>query len=233
MLTSGQTTRSSSAVSLAGLTRTSLSRRRQPTRSRPTDEKLVDTMSNIRIYSDDSDEDCITWSRNGRAIAKEYAYEERRARYLNFNLQDRMIALPLLIRKADKMQTLVFSSEISIASSVDEPRAPEIYIVNDVDDQLSPSFEFHYTNKIYLGEGVPQPDVDNLEGCDCIGKCNPNSTTCACVRRQTEWMKEAVSLEGFAYDKDGRIRTEAHDFPIFECNASCRCDDEDCQNRVC
>lgn len=198
-------------------------------------------MDNVHIYDDsDSDDDpegyTITWNKNGRRLALEYADVHLRARDLPFNLQNRMMSLPLQVRQADGLQRKVFKSMISVGTVDDEPYAPEINIINDVDNELSPPFEFHYTNKIYHGKNVPGPDVYGLEGCDCIGPCDPSrSSTCPCVKRQMEYMEKAVEEKferGFAYGPDGRIRTEHIEYPIFECNAACRCDDEDCRNRV-
>ncbi|EKM54378.1 uncharacterized protein PHACADRAFT_258183 [Phanerochaete carnosa HHB-10118-sp] len=196
-------------------------------------------MNSVHI-DDDSDEDdphgtVISWSKNGRQLALEYASVDLRARDLPFNLQNRMMSLPIEVRMADGLQRKVFTSMISVGTVDDEPYAPEINIINDVDDELSPSFEFHYTNKMYHGKNVPGPNVYGLDGCDCIGSCDPKSTTCPCVKRQMHYMEAAVLEEfdrGFAYGPDGRIRTEHVEYPIFECNAACRCDDDDCQNRV-
>ncbi|KAJ7661256.1 hypothetical protein B0H17DRAFT_953645 [Mycena rosella] len=123
----------------------------------------------------------------------------------------------------------VFESAIRENTGEDEPDAPWIDVINDVDDEATPPWEFYYTNKIWLGEGISPPDVTKLVGCDCRGKCDPKSTTCACVLRQNPYV-EKVFGPGFAYDSKGRLRTPKA--PIFECNAMCSCDDDECKNRV-
>ncbi|KAJ7048092.1 SET domain-containing protein [Mycena amicta] len=70
--------------------------------------------------------------------------------------------------------------------------------------------------------------MSTLIGCDCVGPCDPASTTCSCLKRQNEYSQGY--LPGFQYDTKGRIRN--HGIPIFECNAHCSCDDEECRNRV-
>jgi histone-lysine N-methyltransferase SUV39H len=103
-----------------------------------------------------------------------------------------------------------------------------------VDEEPTPQWEFHYTNRIYHGPGVPDPDIANLVGCDCVGKCDPKSKTCACVKRQRELiMFPEENMEaynsGFLYDKQKRLKHTP--YPIVECNALCGCDAE-CMNRV-
>lgn len=202
-------------------------------------------MGSMGIWSDEDDDDdddsVLTWKKYGQALACEYANIEYRARDLPFNLQDRMMSLPIEILRADDMQLMTFKSMISVGAGDDEPDAPEINIINDVDDELSPPFEFHYTNKMYHGDDVPKPDVDHLDHCNCVGTCKPER--CPCAKKQMRWVGVAQWKRGkpapdppggFLYDKDGRIIPDYHDnHPIFECNAKCRCDDEWCQNRVC
>lgn len=105
--------------------------------------------------------------------------------------------------------------------------APPITIVNDVDQEPCPPFEFDWTNEMLYGEGVPRKDKD-LKGCDCLGPCDPYSKTCACTVRQNQWLGE-IGEGGFAYGQDGQIMF-CH-APVFECNEACGCS-EDCQNRV-
>ncbi|KAG6841070.1 hypothetical protein C0991_002162 [Blastosporella zonata] len=111
----------------------------------------------------------------------------------------------------------------------DEPEAPLIEIINKVDDDPTPPWEFHYSNKMWLGEGVPLPDMANLIHCDCIGRCDPKSKTCACARRQHEWVDDGFTAPEFLYDVKGHLK--ATDYPVFECNDRCGCGDE-CRNRV-
>ncbi|KAJ7148667.1 hypothetical protein C8R43DRAFT_1088325 [Mycena crocata] len=125
----------------------------------------------------------------------------------------------------------VFESAIRENTAEDEPDAPWIDVVNELDSDTEPTppWEFFYTNKIWLGEGIDPPDTSKLVGCDCKGKCDPKSTTCSCLKRQEEYSREVFG-PGFAYDQKGRLRTSGA--PIFECNALCSCDDEECKNRV-
>ncbi|KAJ7720302.1 hypothetical protein DFH07DRAFT_760927, partial [Mycena maculata] len=125
---------------------------------------------------------------------------------------------------------LVFESAIRANTAEDEPDAPQIQVVNMVDHEPCPPWEFYYTNKIWLGEEIDPPDITQLVGCDCKGKCNPKSTTCSCVKRQSSFYKE-LHDPGFAYDNKGRLRVQTG-IPIFECNALCSCDDDECKNRV-
>jgi len=131
-------------------------------------------------------------------------------------------------RTLPNMRT-VLESAIRENTGEDEPDAPWIDVINDIDDEPTPPWEFYYTNKLWLGEGVDPPDMANLEHCDCKGKCDPKSTTCACVKRQNKYLEGYFPL-GFAYDIKGKLRTPGA--PIFECNALCACDDDDCRNRV-
>ena len=110
----------------------------------------------------------------------------------------------------------------------DEPSAPRISIVNDVDGDLevTPAWEFHYSNHIWHSDNVPPADLANLRGCDCEGYCDPNSQTCSCLKRQQEY---SGHIPGFIYDDKSRLKQRG--FPIFECNDLCGCLDG-CRNRV-
>jgi hypothetical protein len=141
-------------------------------------------------------------------------------------LQDRMNSMSEEYR-SDETARQVFLAAIQHNTAEDEPDASVIDVVNDIDDERTPPWEFHYTNKMWLGEGVPPPDLDNLEGCSCVGQCDPNSKTCACVKRQAlKW-----DGGGFIYDSSGRAKPGGLQYPIFECNDLCGCF-EDCPNRV-
>lgn len=121
-----------------------------------------------------------------------------------------------------------FESAIQQNTADDEPDAPRIEIFNHVDSDPTPPWEFHYSNKMWHSEGVPPPDITRLTSCDCEGKCDPKSKTCACIKRQRQWTSEWA--DDFVYDSRGRLKLEH--LPIFECNDLCQCDDE-CRNRVC
>ncbi|KAI0779687.1 SET domain-containing protein [Fomes fomentarius] len=170
----------------------------------------------------------VSWRKDRQRIAKEHAPITQLAENIPHDLHDRLNALPTSARQAGNMQVLVFEAEIRHNTAVDEPKAPPIAIINEVDDEPTPPLEFYYSNLMWHGKGVPKPDYDNLQGCDCVGPCDPMSKTCSCVRRQKEGMKES-GLSGFIYDKKGRLR--ATEYPVFECNMNCGCSD-DCLNRV-
>ncbi|KAI0759836.1 SET domain-containing protein [Trametes elegans] len=171
--------------------------------------------------------EAISWKHDRRRIAKEFAPLTQLARDIPHDLHDRLNALSLGVRRAGNMQVLVFEAEIRANTAEDEPGAPPIRVVNDVDDEPTPPLEFYYSNLMWHGAGVPGPDLENLQGCDCVGPCDPTSRTCACVRRQQKWWPGGPA--GFIYDKKGRLRELG--YPIFECNMNCGCSD-DCQNRV-
>ncbi|KAJ6551653.1 SET domain-containing protein [Mycena capillaripes] len=123
----------------------------------------------------------------------------------------------------------LFESAIRENTAEDEPDAPAIEIINEVDSEPCPPWEFYYTNRLWLADGIDPPDMSQLVGCDCKGKCDPKSTTCSCLRRQKEYLKSYFD-SGFAYDNKGRLRMPG--VPIFECNSLCGCDDDECRNRV-
>lgn len=111
--------------------------------------------------------------------------------------------------------------------------SPDILIVNEVDPEIQPCppFEFLWTNEMFLGKNIPKATVP-IKGCECIGKCDPNSKTCLCMRRQRRWYalgeNETLSL-GTLYDERGYLTN--YGYPVIECNEDCECD-EDCTNRV-
>jgi histone-lysine N-methyltransferase SUV39H len=127
---------------------------------------------------------------------------------------------------------VVFQAFMDQMMRENEPSAPEIPIENEVDKQPCPPWEFVYCNRVLYGENVPRPDRDALEGCDCLGPCNPENKDCACVRRQEAYFaqNENVSeFSGFAFSPNGTIKY--HGGAVFGCNSKCTCDPE-CQNKV-
>jgi histone-lysine N-methyltransferase SUV39H len=126
----------------------------------------------------------------------------------------------------------IFEAIIVTNTADDEPRAPAIKIRNNVDDQPSPKLEFHYTNKLYHGPDVTPPNPQNLQGCACIGRCDPSDENCACVKRQESiihTLSDYRAFRGFLYDDQGCVNELG--LPIFECNAACSCSTW-CKNRV-
>lgn len=152
---------------------------------------------------------------------------------LPHSLEDHINALPVSIRFVRTMRQ-VFEAAIMEYTMEDEPQAPPIQVINNVDSEPTPEWEFHYSNRLYLGKNVPPPDVENLVGCDCIGPCNPKSTTCACIKKQMHIVQRTDLKDewtDFVYDAKRRLKPFASGVPIFECNRNCSCDD-DCRNRV-
>lgn len=178
----------------------------------------------------------ITWqsfTASQRLLSSIY----NRAKDLPHGLQDRMNALPKSYRNSE-FGRMVFE-EMILEAMDDEPYAPPIKIYeNGIGEETTPPWEFVYTNKMWFGEGVPPPDVRNLVSCGCPGKCDPKSKTCACAKRQLQWLEPYIrdglfpaTWPGspFLYDSRGILQREG--CPIFECNQFCDCDD-DCPNRV-
>ncbi|RPD78603.1 SET domain-containing protein [Lentinus tigrinus ALCF2SS1-7] len=168
----------------------------------------------------------ISWRRDKGRIAKEFAPIAQLAENIPHELYDQLNSLPPSARRAGNMQVLVFEAEIRANTAEDEPNAPPIRIINDVDDEPTPPLEFFYSNLMWHGKGVPKPDYDALQGCSCSGPCEPSS--CACARKHKDYCKGTPS---FMYDKKGKVRAIDDELPIFECNMNCGCSD-DCPNRV-
>lgn len=178
----------------------------------------------------------VTWqsfSASQRLLPPKY----HRAKDLPHSLQDRMNALPESYRNSEFARAVF--EEIILEAMDDEPSAPPIKIYdNGIGQEMTPPWEFVYTNNMWFGEGVPPPDVRNLVSCGCRGKCDPKSSACACAKRQLQWLEPYI-LDGlfpatwpgspFVYDSKGVLQREG--CPIFECNQFCGCD-EDCPNRV-
>lgn len=143
-------------------------------------------------------------------------------------IQDRINQMDPVYRQSD-MARVVLESLIVKNTAKDEPSAPRIQVINNIDEEAAPPWEFNYSNSIYFGEGVSLPDYSKLQGCGCRGRCDPRSTTCLCVQRQKK--QHPAEVGGFLYDKDGRLVDMAEGYPIFECNALCGCTD-DCTNKV-
>ncbi len=141
-------------------------------------------------------------------------------------IQDHMNRQSEEVKKLSDIRE-VYEAMILENTADDERDAPPIEIQNDVDDQSTPPWEFWYSNKMWHGEGVPDPDLKNLKGCDCRGACNPKSKTCACAIRQGKVVSENATE--FGYDKNGKLKLAG--YPIFECNNMCWCGPE-CGNRV-
>jgi [histone H3]-lysine9 N-trimethyltransferase SUV39H len=167
----------------------------------------------------------ITWRDMRHSILKALPIHLL-AKNIPHTLQDHMNGLPKEFRDLASTR-VIFEAMMAENTLDDEPDAPLIKIFNNVDDQPTPNWEFHYSNLMWYGEGVPGPDLSNLMGCDCVGPCDPKSNTCACIQKQRMHTKSLS--EGFLYDSKGCLTTNGA--PIFECNVLCGCT-QDCGNRV-
>ncbi|KAF8811272.1 SET domain-containing protein [Phlegmacium glaucopus] len=167
----------------------------------------------------------LTW-KNFRKDLNNFTPKSYYAKDLPHSLQDHINSMSDYTQKMGGMRDL-FKATILENTVEDEPNAPPIEVGNNVDSEATPPWEFYYTNQMWLGEGVPPPDIKSLVSCTCKGGCNPKSKTCACLLRQREVVGDPL-LE-FAYDKNGKLKIPG--YPIFECNDLCGCSDE-CRNRV-
>lgn len=166
----------------------------------------------------------LTWETHKRDLSN-FHFKHYSAKDIPTSLPDSINRLSEYTRMHQGIRD-VFRAYILESIVEDEAGAPDIEIINDVDLEPTPLFEFNYSNRMWYGEGVPLPDYSKLEGCGCVGKCDPRSKTCACAKRQRKYLGME---DGFVYDKNGRLKHAG--YPIFECNELCACD-EDCRNRV-
>lgn len=194
-------------------------------------DQLVPAMDDVRIadFNGDPDIEVMTWKTHGIALAMEFADPYARAKDIPHELQDQINAMQDYAKRAEGYLVNIFEGSISANTAQDEPHAPPIKIINYVDDDPTPPFEFYYSNKMWHSEKVPKPDLENLQGCDCQGRCEPSSKSCSCIKRQVEQYKKLAIKDTMAYDSRGRMKH--HGIPIFECNMKCGCDD-DCRNRA-
>jgi len=168
----------------------------------------------------------MTWQTHRQKLRNSVP-EHYFSRDLPHTFQDHINSFSPLVRNHPQMAK-VFEIMVAEINARDEPDAPPITLFNNVDDEPTPPWEFHYTNKMWLGENVPPPSFKNLQSCDCVGKCDPNSKTCKCLKRQQELTEEYQ--HGFLYESQSGLLKQAG-LPIFECNSLCGCD-EGCMNRV-
>ncbi|KAL7424642.1 hypothetical protein Q5752_000326 [Cryptotrichosporon argae] len=135
--------------------------------------------------------------------------------------------------KNHPMARLLFEDIIAIQTT-NEPKAPEIRVINEVDDPRSisggppPDFEFQYSNELLYHPSVPDPELGL--GCDCDGPCDPTNQRCSCVRRQELYFYQ-TEQRGFQYDHLNGGAIKQYDCPIWECGPTCGCPPE-CMNRV-
>ena len=149
--------------------------------------------------------------------------------HLPTTLLDFINNIPDTIRKTLVFRQM-FEAVIAENTAQDEPGAPPIVVINEIDDEPTPPWEFFYSNKLWYHEDVPPPDYNKLVGCDCVGVCDPSSSTCACLRRQKNlWPDGVESGFGFSYNEEGTLKN--WDETIVECNDLCQCTNK-CRNRV-
>ncbi len=181
-------------------------------------------MSEVEFSSGEED-DGMSWVTHGKVIMREYANVRLRARDIPHRIQDFMNTLSPLMKQTPEYERNIFKAIIRRNTADVEPHAPEIDIINEVDNESCPSLEFYYTNYMWHSDSVPSLDTSQLKGCGCYPVCLPDSS-CSCLKRQQEFYDENMS--GFNYSR-GHLRYE--EYPVFECNALCGCED-DCRNRV-
>ncbi|KAF9447464.1 SET domain-containing protein [Macrolepiota fuliginosa MF-IS2] len=166
----------------------------------------------------------LTWEHHKKDL-NNFHLKHYSAKDIPTSLPDSINGLSEYTRSNRGMQD-IFRAFILESVAEDETGAPDIEIVNEVDTEPTPLFEFKYSNRMWYGEGVPPPDYNKLKGCECVGGCDPRSKKCACAVRQREYLGME---DGCVYDKNGRLKHPR--YPILECNEMCACDD-DCRNRV-
>ena len=159
---------------------------------------------------------------------REYAPAHRRAGDIPHELANAVNNIPAWYVNGATIRQ-AFEAAMVTNTTNDEPDAPYIRVINEVDDEPTPPFEFFYSNLMWHGDKVSEPDFRNLKGCGCIGRCDPKDPNCSCLARAKPWRERAEIKGGFMYDTKGRLK--AHNFPIYECNDLCGCDD-DCYNRA-
>lgn len=158
-------------------------------------------------------------------MARKYPGEK-----LDTRIIDMMNALPEPWKR-DVTTKINFESYMMSSVSTYNPWSPPIKVINTIDAQPNPPWEFVYTERMVYGNGVKKPTREERRtmGCECYPYCKPDDRNCACLRRQEKYGRE-VELKGFRYKRDGLLPFTGP-VPIFECTDGCRCN-EDCPNRV-
>jgi hypothetical protein len=170
----------------------------------------------------------LTW-KEIRSLKMKNPPESFFTRDMPHRLQDIMNVMPEYVLQDENTQLVFLQSTITNTSD-DEPNAPPLEIENEYDAAAAPPFEFEYSNRLWHADDVTPPTWEGLTYCDCVGPCNPNSKTCACVKRHNQSLLDVHEQhKGFAYNEDGTLKER--DMAIFECNDLCGCS-EDCMNRV-
>jgi histone-lysine N-methyltransferase SUV39H len=183
------------------------------------------TSSVIELRTNRSGIEVLTW-RDYRHRLLRARPPHRLAKDLPHTLEDHMNAMRPEFRRLIEMKKL-FEAMISENTAQDEPNAPPIHVFNEYDSDPHPDWEFHYSNHMWYGEGVPGPNLDNLVGCDCEGNCAPKLRPCKCSERQRSFYS-GIDTD-FIYNPNKTLIYQ--NVPIHECNDLCSCD-ETCPNRV-
>lgn len=119
--------------------------------------------------------------------------------------------------------------------------APNISVINTVDNDPCPPPDFLFTNEMIQGMGVPRSD--QFSHCDCSGPCDPNNQECLCSGLQKAFIPSpptphlslwddtttTSSSAGFLYNPNGTLRESG--IRIYECNRNCLCS-ATCNNKV-
>ncbi|WWD05642.1 hypothetical protein V865_003723 [Kwoniella europaea PYCC6329] len=151
----------------------------------------------------------------------------RANRILNTKLIDEWNRRKPHLTNNPSLHRAVFEAYMAQSTSIDEPQADEIRVINDIDGEgAPPDFEFQYSNDMLYNPDVPDPELGI--GCDCDGPCDPNNKNCSCVRRQELYFYD-LGMKGFAYDDLGRIKETS--VSVWECGKKCGCPPE-CGNRI-
>ncbi|KAJ3709979.1 hypothetical protein C8R42DRAFT_597917 [Lentinula raphanica] len=154
--------------------------------------------------------------------------------------------------RAYPQMRVVYEAMMRENTSWDEPNAPRIRICGEDDEdylrddaardegnkvEVTPPWEFYYTNEMLLGQGVLPPSRSQLTGCDCEGgRCHLNRNKCSCWKKQ-ETFTAGYGVSGFMYEalqeggNGNGVVLKANGLPVFECNSLCGCGEE-CRNRV-
>ncbi|WVQ93656.1 hypothetical protein IAU59_000732 [Kwoniella sp. CBS 9459] len=148
-------------------------------------------------------------------------------RILNTRLIDEWNRRKRSLTNNPPLHRAVFEAYMAQSTSIDEPQADEIRVVNDVDAEgAPPDFEFQYSNDMLYNPDVPDPELGR--GCDCEGPCDPDAGTCSCAKRQELYFYD-LGMSGFAYDEHGHIKETS--VAVWECGKNCGCPPS-CMNRV-
>ncbi|OCF36290.1 hypothetical protein I316_02164 [Kwoniella heveanensis BCC8398] len=148
-------------------------------------------------------------------------------RILNTRLIDEWNRRKPTLTNNPPLHRAVFEAYMAQSTSIDEPQADEIRVVNDVDAEgAPPDFEFQYSNDMLYNPDVPDPELGR--GCDCEGPCDPTAGTCSCVKRQELYFYD-LGMTGFAYNEHGHIKETS--VAVWECGKNCGCPPS-CMNRV-